>query len=31
MKDKIVVIFIEGDTEEEFYKELISSLRQKCG
>lgn len=29
MGDKLVVIFIEGDTEEEFYKKLIKSLRQK--
>lgn len=31
MTDKVVVIFVEGDTEEEFYKVLLASLRQKCG
>ena len=31
MVDKVVVIFIEGDTEEEFYKALLASLRRKCG
>lgn len=31
MTDKIIVIFVEGDTEEEFYKKMMSSLRQKCG
>lgn len=31
MADKVVVIFVEGDTEEEFYKVLLASLRKKCG
>lgn len=31
MADLVVVIFIEGDTEEEFYSELIKTLRQKSG
>lgn len=29
--NKVVVIFIEGDTEEEFYKELLKVLRMKAG
>lgn len=31
MAEKVVIIFIEGDTEEEFYKEMLSHLRQKNG
>lgn len=30
-KEKVVVIFIEGDTEEEFYKILIQEIRNKAG
>lgn len=30
-KEKVVVIFIEGDTEIEFYKEIIKIMRKHCG
>lgn len=30
-KEKVVVIFIEGETEVEFYKSLISIVRTHCG
>lgn len=30
-KEKVVVIFIEGDTEVEFYKELVRIIREHCG
>lgn len=30
-KEKVVVIFIEGDTEVEFYKRLVSVIRTHCG
>jgi len=29
MADKVVVIFVEGDTEEEFYSNMLSILRNK--
>ncbi len=29
--DKLVVIFIEGDTEVDFYKKLVSYFREKRG
>lgn len=31
MNKKVVVIFIEGDTEVEFYRELIQIMRGHCG
>lgn len=31
MSDKVIVLFIEGDTEEEFYKRLLFILRNKFG
>ena len=30
-KEKVVVIFIEGETEIEFYKRLVSIVRDHCG
>lgn len=30
-KEKVVIIFIEGDTEEEFYKRLLQEIRIKAG
>lgn len=30
-REKVVVIFIEGDTEVEFYKELVRIMREHCG
>lgn len=30
-KEKVVVIFIEGETEIEFYKKLVSIMRTHCG
>lgn len=30
-KEKVVVIFIEGETEIEFYKRLVSIMRSHCG
>lgn len=30
-KEKVVVIFIEGETEIEFYKRLVSVMRVHCG
>jgi hypothetical protein len=31
MAEKVVVIFVEGDTEEKFYKNMLSILRNKSG
>lgn len=31
MSKKVVVIFIEGYTEKEFYKELVEIMRMHCG
>lgn len=28
--NKIIIIFVEGDTDEEFYKRLISIIKNKC-
>lgn len=30
-KENVVVIFIEGETEIEFYKRLVSVMRAHCG
>ena len=30
-EEKVVVIFIEGETEIEFYKRLVSVMRAHCG
>lgn len=30
-RDKVVVVFIEGYTEVEFYKELVRIMREHCG
>ena len=30
-EEKVVVIFIEGETEIEFYKRLVSIMRTHCG
>lgn len=30
-KEKVVIIFIEGETEIEFYKKLVSIMRTHCG
>lgn len=31
MNQKVVVVFIEGDTEEEFYAQILQELRKKAG
>ena len=28
--NKVIIIFVEGDTDEEFYKRLISIIKSKC-
>ena len=30
-EEKVVVIFIEGETEIEFYKRLVDVMRTHCG
>lgn len=30
MREKLVILFVEGDTDDEFYKSLVSSLRNKA-
>ena len=31
MADTVVTVFVEGDTEVDFYKKLIAYLREKKG